>query len=276
MRHNAVDTEPNEELNDPRFSEVVELDDGTRLTARAAHLRDQLDASERALRRMDKVDRRWKIAGITFGALVVLFFTYILARTNGIDSTVTANSGEINNLHSQVAQLQSDGNALEKQVRSLGAKPIVTVPPPQAGPAGQNGQNGHDGATPSDEKLLALIRTVIAENPPKDGHTPTAEELLAIIKPLIPQAIPGPQGVPGETPTDQRLLDLIKPLIPEPVPGPKGEPGKTGETGAQGIQGEKGEPGPTCPEGFTAKEHQDTDVMGDPVGPVYMRCEKNS
>lgn len=271
MRHTAAD----QELNDPRFSEVVELDDGTRLTARAAHLADQLDASERALRQMDKVDRRWKIAGIFFAAVVILALTFIFARTSGVETTVAANSGEINNLKGQVVQLQSDGNALEKQVRSLGAQPVATVPPPQAGPAGQNGangENGRDGATPSDEQLLGLIRRVIAENPPKDGHTPTAEELLALIKPLIPAAVPGPQGAPGETPSDQRLLDLIKPLIPEPVPGPKGQPGETGATGAEGPMGPAG---PTCPDGFTAQEHQDTDVMGDPVGPVYLRCEKN-
>jgi cell division protein FtsB len=274
MRHTAVD----EELNDPRFSEVVELDDGTRLTARAAHLRDQLEASERALRQMDQVDRRWKIAGIVVAALLILAVTFAIARTNGVEATVSANSGKINNLNSQISQLQSDGNALEKQVRSLGAQPVVTVPPPQAGPpgvAGKNGNNGLNGETPSDEKLLGLIRTVIAENPPKDGKTPTAEELLAIIKPLIPQAIPGPQGVPGETPSDQRLLDLIKPLIPEPIPGPKGEPGKPGETGATGQTGPQGVPGPTCPEDFSPQQHQDTDALGSPVGPVYIRCEKS-
>lgn len=270
MRHSAVE----EDLNDSRFSEVVELDDGTRLTARAAHLRDQLEASELALRQMDKVDRRWKTAGIVFAILVILAFTFLIARSYGVESTVASNSGEINNLKAQVVQLQADGNALEKQVRSLGQQPVATVPPPQAGPPGvpgATGATGQPGETPSDEKLLGLIRTVIAEHPPKDGHTPTAEELLAIIKPLIPAAVPGPQGAPGETPSDERLLALIKPLIPAPVPGPKGEPG---ETGPQGSQGERGTPGPTCPDGFALVEHQDTDVMGEPVGPKYIRCEQ--
>ena len=261
-----------------QFSEAVTLDDGTRVSARAAHILDRLEATEVNLRRMDRTDQRLKRAGFLVLGLMVVVFVFLFARQSAVATLAAQNSGKIGNLQNEVVKLQSDGNALENQVRSLGGKPVVTVPAPQAGPAGangQNGQNGRDGATPSDDQLLGLIRRVIAENPPKDGHTPTAEELLAIIKPLIPQAIPGPQGVPGETPTDQRLLDLIKPLIPEPIPGPKGEPGKTGETGATGPTGPQGVPGPTCPDGFGPQQHQDTDALGNPVGSAYIRCEKN-
>jgi len=225
---------------------------------------------------MDRVDRRWKIAGIVVGVVVFAVLTFLFARQTGVEATVSANSGQINELKGKVTQLQSDGNKLDNQIRSLGAQPVVTIPPPQVGPAGAQGVEGKQGPAPTDEQLLALIRRVIAEHPPKDGHTPTAEELLAIIKPLIPAPVTGPQGTPGETPSDERLLALIKPLIPAPVPGPKGEPGQTGATGAQGEKGEKGDPGPTCPDGFTAQQHQDTDALGNPVGPVYMRCEKAS
>lgn len=272
MTDNSPDTK------NSRFSEVVTLDDGTRVSARAAHLLDQLEAADCELRRMDRVDRRWKRVGVLLLALVLLGGVYLFARQTTLSAATQANSGQIGALQGQVARLQSDGNALENQVRTLGAKPVVTVPLPQAGPPGATGERGAPGATPSDDQLLGLIRRVIAENPPKDGHTPTAEELLAIIKPLIPQAIPGPQGAPGETPSDQRLLALIKPLIPTPVPGPKGEPGKTGATGATGAtgpQGPMGPAGPTCPDGFTAQQHQDLDVLGNPTGPVYLRCEKN-
>jgi hypothetical protein len=264
-----------------QFSEAVTLDDGTRVSARAAHILDRLEATEVDLRKMDQTDRRWKRAGFVVLALMVLVFVYLFAKQNATAAVAAQNSGRIDSLTNEVTQLRTDGKALENQVVSLGAKPVVTVPAPQAGPAGQNGangQNGRDGATPSDEQLLGLIRRVISENPPKDGHTPTAEELLAIIKPLIPTAVPGPQGVPGETPSDQRLLDLIKPLIPEPVPGPKGQPGETGATGATGATGPtgpQGAPGPTCPDDFTPQQHQDTDALGNPVGPAYLRCEKN-
>jgi hypothetical protein len=258
-----------------QFSEAVTLDDGTRVSARAAHILDRLEATEVDLRRMDRTDQRWKRAGFVAFALIVVIFAVLFARQTAVSSVTAQNSGKISSLTEEVNQLRTDGKALENQVTSLGAKPVVTVPAPQAGPAGQNGRNGINGATPTDEQLLALIRRVIAENPPKDGHTPTAEELLAIIKPLIPAAVPGPQGVPGETPSDQRLLELIKPLIPAPVPGPKGQPGETGATGATGPTGPQGPPGPTCPDGFSPQQHQDTDALGNPVGPVYLRCEKN-
>ena len=61
---------------------------------------------------------------------------------------------------------------------------------------------------------------------PKDGETPSDEKLLELIKPLIPKVENGytPKkvidyfdGEDGETPTDERIISLIKPLIP-PVP----------------------------------------------------------
>lgn len=267
---------PSPDAKDTRFSQAVTLDDGTRVSARAAHLLDQLQAAEAELRKMDRVDKWWKRAGIAVLILILFGFGVLFARQNAVSTVTAQNSGKIGSLQSQVARLQSDGNALENQVRAMGAQPVVTVPAPQAGPAGQNGlngQNGRDGATPSDEQLLVLIRRVIAENPPKDGHTPTAEELLAIIKPLIPQPVPGPKGEDGKTPTDEHLLELIKPLIPAPVPGPEG---KAGATGAQGERGPQGLPGPTCPDGFTPQQHQDTDALGNPVGPLYIRCDKTA
>lgn len=263
---------PTPNAKDPQFSEVVELDDGTRVSARAAFLLDQMEAADAELRRMDRTDRRWKIVGSLVLVLVLMTSIYLFARQSALDTANVANSGQITDLKGQISQLQTDGHALEKQVRQLGAQPVVTVPAPQAGPPGAQGQPG---ATPTDAALLTLIRRVISENPPKDGKTPTAEELLAIIKPLIPAAVPGPQGTDGKTPTDAQLLALIRPLIPDPVPGPEGKAGATGakgDTGETGPQGPAGAPGPTCPDGFSPVEHQDTNALGQPVGPTYLRC----
>lgn len=265
---------PSPETKDPRFSEVVELDDGTRVSARAAFLLDQMEAADAELRKMDRTDRRWRRAGLIALALLIMGGIYLFARTSAIADVTAQNGGRISQLEGTIDQLKTDGNALEKQVRALGAQPVVTVPAPVPGTPGATGAQGIPGATPSDAALLSLIRRVIAENPPKDGKTPSAEELLAIIKPLIPAAVPGPQGQPGETPNDQKLLDLIKPLIPDPVPGPEGKAGATGATGETGATGPQGPPGPTCPDGFAPVEHQDTDVLGHPTGPAYLRCER--
>lgn len=47
--------------------------------------------------------------------------------------------------------------------------PTSTVPGPASTVPGPTGLTGPKGDTPSDETLLALIRRVFAENPPKDG-----------------------------------------------------------------------------------------------------------
>jgi hypothetical protein len=199
--------------------------------------------------------------------------TFLFARTNALDQADQVNQSQIHDLQTTIRQLQTNGSALENQVRGLGAQPVATVPAPNVvqGPPGTNGQPG---ITPSDAALRTLIAQVIAENPPKDGHTPTVDEILAIVKPLIPAAIPGPTGQPGATPTDAQLLALIRPLIPDPIPGPTGQAGTNGQPGKDGATGAKGDPGPTCPDGFTPTQHQDTDVTGAPTGPVYIRCEQ--
>jgi hypothetical protein len=282
MRHTEPETES---LEDGRFSPVVERDDGYRVSARAAHLMDQIEARDADLRKMDRTDRRWRIAGLMVLGALIIAVVFSFARTTAIQSTTADNQSHINSLEAQLSKVQGDGNALENQVRALGGKPVATVPAP-----GPVGPSGTPGLTPTDDQLRALIRQVITENPPQNGHTPTTEELLAIIKPLIPAP-----------PSDQHLTDLIKPLIPPPVTGPKGDTGgqgvkgdtgatgatgaqgqqgvkgdtgATGATGATGQQGAQGQPGPTCPDGYTAQQHQDTDALGNPTGPTYLRCEQ--
>lgn len=78
------------------------------------------------------------------------------------------------------------------------------------------------------EKLIAplmpqWVEDTIKKIMPKDGETPSDEKLLGLIKPLIPKVENGytPKkgidyfdGEDGETPTDEKIISLIKPLIP--------------------------------------------------------------
>jgi hypothetical protein len=64
---------------------------------------------------------------------------------------------------------------------------------------------GEKGETPTDEKIIELIRPLIPT--PIPGKTPTQKELVELIKPLIPKV------KNGETPSNERLLSLIRPLL---------------------------------------------------------------
>lgn len=55
------------------------------------------------------------------------------------------------------------------------------------------GKPGENGETPSDEKIISLIKPLIPEV--KDGKTPTAEELVRLMKPLIPVPKNGEDGI---------------------------------------------------------------------------------
>ena len=57
----------------------------------------------------------------------------------------------------------------------------------------------------------------------KDGETPSDEKLVTLIKPLIPKV------QDGKTPSKDELVDIIKPLIPEPLKGKDGSPDKPEE-----------------------------------------------
>jgi hypothetical protein len=48
--------------------------------------------------------------------------------------------------------------------------PVSTVPGPASTVPGPRGPQGEKGDTPSDDTILALIRRLLAENPPKDGQ----------------------------------------------------------------------------------------------------------
>ncbi len=80
------------------------------------------------------------------------------------------------------------------------------------------------------EEKVQSIKDMIPDL--KDGETPSDEKLIALIKPLIPPPKQGDPGEKGDTPvagvdfpfpqngispTDEEIVDLIKPLIPPPA-----------------------------------------------------------
>lgn len=74
-----------------------------------------------------------------------------------------------------------------------------------------------DGETPTDERILALIKSVMPPLP-KDGETPSDKRLLGLIKPLIKI----PKVKDGKTPTNEELLYLIEPVVKSLMPEIKG------------------------------------------------------
>ncbi len=85
-------------------------------------------------------------------------------------------------------------------------KTLALIKPPK---------NGQDGKTPTDEKLLSLIKPLIPKV--KNGETPTDEKLLSLIKPLLTEAVTGIKAKDGETPTDTYLIGLMTPIVQQIV-----------------------------------------------------------
>lgn len=147
-------------------------------------------------------------------ALIVSHETHAKTHEHQLDTLIRQN--EKNNpapiLEAHLQKLGDIHDALKQKDAPVADEHTITL----------RGLKGEPGDTPTDERLLALIRPLIPT--PIPGRTPTAEELLTIIRPLIPKPLP---GKPGNTPTRQELIALIAPLIPEPVPGvPGGSPTK--------------------------------------------------
>lgn len=75
---------------------------------------------------------------------------------------------------------------------------------------------GPRGDSPSDQKLLSLIRPLIPD-PDKGEKGDKGEDGESII---------GPPGQEGESPSKKELESLIKPLLPDPIPGKPGKDGR--------------------------------------------------
>lgn len=176
-------------------------------------------AAERAAAdAVDTTGRRWLVILIAVAVLGVLVLgAGFVIQWRAFQDRDGEQDGAIHTLTDQ-------GTALQDQVRSLGATPVVT-PEQLAGPAGVAGERGATGAAGS-------------QGPAGADST-----------------VPGPQGEPGQDGADSTVPG------PAGAPGPAGsagEPGPAGPQGDPGQQGETGAPGKP-PSSFTIT---DVDVLG--------------
>lgn len=93
---------------------------------------------------------------------------------------------------------------------------------------GPRGDKGEKGDTPSNEKVVELIKPLLTEEIKK--LTPTDDKLTNLIESLIPEPIPGEKGEVGI----QGPQGEIGPMGPEGAQGPQGIPGKDGKNGKDG------------------------------------------
>lgn len=160
----------------------------------------------------DAVDTRGRRLLYVLVALVVLGVVVL-----GIAFLVLWQRGGEQN--DAIRTLTSQGTALQDQVRSLGATPVVT-PEQLAGPAGVAGERGATGE-------------------PGPAGTPGSDGL---------PGSPGPAGEPGTAgspgPAGSDGLNGQNGADGNPGPaGPQGDPGPAGPQGDPGATGPAGEPG---------------------------------
>jgi hypothetical protein len=115
--------------------------------------------------------------------------------------------------------------ALQQQVKSLGATPVTTVPPPAPTPVrGAQGIQGVQG--PQGKQGASGPRGSTGPRGPKGARGPVGENGGA--GPIGPQGETGPPGTDGASGS----------------PGPSGPAGETGPTGPAGPTGPTGPAGP--------------------------------
>lgn len=104
----------------------------------------------------------------------------------------------------------SIGESIETKIRAI---------VPTKGEQGDKGDKGDAGYTPSDLRLLALIRPLIPiVRNGVDGKTHTKEEIVALFKPLLADAITALNPTPAQTAeTEKALNDKIYGLITKGV-----------------------------------------------------------
>lgn len=137
------------------------------------------------------------------------------------ESQITMAKAEREQIASTQNTAISQTEALSRQVRALGAKPVVNSKDiPQKvvqGPVGPQGRVGDTGAAG-----------------PVGPQGPQG--------PIGPQGPAGAQGIAGQYP--QCILAATKCVGPKGDTGPAGSKGSPGDTGPAGPQGEVGPPGP--------------------------------
>jgi cell division protein FtsL len=143
-------------------------------------------------------------------------------------------------LRERADRLEAHQEALARQVRRLGGKPVVSTDDLASGEVivieGKRGLPGEDGKDGRDGQ---------------DGQP----------------GRPGQDGAPGADGQDGSG---------EPGPaGPAGEQGPKGEQGATGPEGPQGPAGPVCPEGYHAEERQVMTTQ-NPLGEPAVVCVRDA
>lgn len=161
--------------------------------------------------------------------LVALAVAGVLLLGAGFAISWQASSDRDGEQNDAIRTLSGQGTALQDQVRSLGAVPVVT-PEQLAGPAGVAGERGAQG----------LPGVAGPQGLPGADST-----------------VPGPQGVPGASGSPGEPGSPGVPGAPgqdSTVPGPQGPRGEPGaDSTVPGPQGQQGPVGPP-PASFTIKD----------------------
>lgn len=158
---------------------------------------------------------RWLPIGMILVVAGIVGLAVLLFITSAHDSD------RISTLQQQVDTYVSDANALQRQVRGLGATPTVQVPPiGPVGPAGANGQPGPQGPPGPSGPPGATGPTGPSGGPGSPGASGT----------------PGSNGQPG-SPGAAGATGAQGPPGPTGPSGPSGAPGPTGPTGQSGVDG---------------------------------------
>lgn len=173
----------------------------------------------------------WVFFAVLLAGVLVLSTMYLIDRTTSRDQLSTQD-GQI--------------GALVKQVRDLGAVPVVEPSPGARGAAGTNGVNGRDGRDGEDGR---------------DGVTPACM--------AEPDRCRGPVGAAGTAGADGKdgtngadgQNGQSPPCLAEPAQC-RGADGRDGTNGRDGVDGQ---PGPACPDGYELRDA----VITAPDGSTY-------
>lgn len=264
---------------------------------------DELAAAITRTAALNSRNPRLIVVLVVFVALTVVGATVLFVLFLGQRSTTADLSGRVQSLSGQVTRQHDDAETLARQVKALGAAPVVQPQPVQgaqgpAGPAGRGivgtaieaghlilrfsdgssadvgqitGQPGSSGL-PGTSVTTALIVGGHLVLTYSDGHTTDAGQVVGA---------PGQDGAPGRsvtsvTNTDGHLIVTFSDgLMQDAGPLPAGPAGPTGPTGAAGKDGKP-------PAGFTFTDELGQsytctpDTAPDPGADPHYSCSATS
>ena len=189
-------------------------------------------------------ERRWRrgdVLAMTAALILGAALAWILLSVQGLQHDLrTSNEAR---------------DALARQVRSLGEKPV-------AGPPGSRGDPG---------------QAAVGARGPTGPPGPPGKPAPTLTPRPGPTGPPGPSGAPGAPGADSTVPGPTGPAGQDGAPGVDGQPGQPGEDGADGTDGQDGAP----PSEWTytdqdGREYRCVPVDGfDPDNPRY-RCTQTA